>query len=91
MVNLLGFLGSSLIVVSLTMKSLLRLRIVGSAGALVFICYGMWLGAWPVVATNCVTLSVHLFRLRALVAEPTTDGAIGASGPPVIIEPKISR
>jgi hypothetical protein len=91
MINLLGFLGSSLIVLSLTMKSLLRLRIVGSAGALVFICYGLWLGAWPVVATNCVTLSVHLFRLRTLITEPTSDDPVVASGPPIIIEPKISR
>lgn len=91
MIDLLGFAGSTLIVVSLTMKSIRRLRIVGSAGALVFVCYGIWLGAWPVVATNCVTLSIHLFRLRALLAEPATEAPVAATGPPIIIEPKTSR
>lgn len=76
MIDLLGFTGSSLIVLSLTMKSIVRLRVVGIAGALVFIAYGPWLGAWPVVATNTVTLSVHSVRLRSLLADGTARRAV---------------
>lgn len=75
MIDLLGFAGSSLIVLSLTMKSIVRLRLVGIAGASVFIAYGLWLGAWPVVATNVVTLTVHLVRLRSLAV----DGKVAKS------------
>lgn len=69
MVDLLGFAGSGLIVLSLTMKSIVRLRIVGLAGAMIFVSYGLLLGAWPVVVTNIITLSIHLFRLRGAMAE----------------------
>ncbi len=69
MVDLLGFAGSGLIVLSLTMKSIVRLRIVGLAGAMIFVSYGLLLGAWPVVVTNIVTLSFHIFRLRGAIAE----------------------
>ena len=74
MVDLLGFVASGLIVLSLTMKSIVRLRLVGMLGAAAFIGYGLWLVAWPVVTTNVITLSIHVFRLRGLAStrdEPT--------------------
>lgn len=80
MVDLLGFAGSSLIVLSLTMKSIIRLRIVGIAGALVFVIYGLWIGALPVVATNTVTLSIHLVRLRSLFHEGSSSGDLANGG-----------
>lgn len=69
MLQLLGFVGSTLIVVSLTMRSIIRLRIIGLLGAAAFIGYGFALQAWPVVATNVVTSSIHLYHLRSLVKE----------------------
>ena len=69
MIDALGFLGSGFIVLSLTMKSIVRLRIVGLAGATIFISYGLLLGAWPVVVTNMITLSIHIYRLRGAIAE----------------------
>lgn len=70
MIDLWGFIGSCLIISSLTMKSIVRLRLVGLAGAVVFISYGIWLGAWPVVATNTATMMIHIVRLRGLQLSP---------------------
>lgn len=67
MIDALGFAGSGLIVLSLTMKSMIRLRLVGLVGATVFVLYGLSLGAWPVVFTNTVALSIHVFHLRRLI------------------------
>ena len=69
MVDVLGFAASALIVVSLTMRSIVRLRLVGMLGAAAFIAYGLWLLAWPVVTTNVITLSIHVFRLRHVAGE----------------------
>jgi hypothetical protein len=69
MIEMLGFAGSALIVVSLTMKSIARLRLIGIVGALAFVGYGVLLGAWPVVATNSVTFSIHAVHLRRLAAD----------------------
>ena len=47
--ELIGYLGSALIVVSLAMSSIIRLRIVNLAGAVVFSFYGVLIGSIPVI------------------------------------------
>lgn len=64
--ELIGYLGSGLVVASLSMKSILRLRLVGLAGAIVFCAYGILIGAYPIVITNLVIVGIHTFFLRQL-------------------------
>lgn len=63
MIELLGYVASSVIVVSLMMTSILRLRVIGLVGAALFALYGYLVGAFPVVATNLVILGLHAFFL----------------------------
>lgn len=65
--ELIGYLGSALVVASLSMKSILRLRLVGLAGAAVFSTYGILIAAYPIVITNLVIVGIHLFFLRQLL------------------------
>ncbi len=58
-------MASAAIVLSLTMRSMTHLRLVGLCGAVLFVTYGVLAEAWPVVVTNCVTSAVHVSRLRA--------------------------
>lgn len=60
---MLGFAASGLIIASLAMRSMGWLRLVGLAGALTFIMYGLSLEAWPVVATNTATATLHTYHL----------------------------
>ena len=62
-----GYLGSALVVVSLSMRSILRLRIIGLAGAITFTAYGYLIDAWPVVLTNVVIVIIHLHFLREIL------------------------
>jgi hypothetical protein len=64
---LIGYVGSALIVASLSMKSILKLRLVGLAGAFVFTTYGVLIGAWPVVVTNIVIVLIHGHFLREIL------------------------
>ena len=48
------------------MKSILRLRLVGLAGAIVFFTYGMLIGAYPIAITNLVIIAIHSYFLRQL-------------------------
>ena len=73
MVELTGYLASALIVASLTTGSMIRLRIVGASGAFLFVTYGLAIGAWPVVLTNTMTLSIHAVHLRRLRGPDRTD------------------
>ena len=65
--DFIGYLGSGLIVLSLLMSSVLRLRIIGFAGASVFVTYGLLIGAIPVVVTNGVVILVHVYHLNRLL------------------------
>lgn len=71
MIDLVGIAGSALIVGSLMARSTCQLRVLGLVGAITYIAYGLLLGAWPVVATNTVTLSIHGFHLSTILVEWT--------------------
>ena len=64
---LIGYIGSALVVASLSMRSIMKLRLVGLAGAFVFILYGILIVAWPVVFTNVVIVVIHLHFLREIL------------------------
>ncbi|MEK6255617.1 MAG: hypothetical protein N2B05_13065 [Gemmatimonadales bacterium] len=63
---LIGYLGSGFVVTSLAMRSILKLRLIGLAGAVTFVTYGYLIDAWPIVWTNVVILLIHLHFLREI-------------------------
>ena len=64
--TLIGYVGSALVVTSLAMRSILKLRLIGLAGALTFVAYGYLIDAWPIVWTNVVIVLIHLHFLREI-------------------------
>ena len=68
MTELIGYLASALVAVSLLTSNVLRLRALNLAGALIFVLYGALAGAWPVFAVNLFVAVVdlwHIIRLRS--------------------------
>ncbi len=65
--EIIGYLASAVIVTSLTMTSVLKLRIIGLVGATSFGLYGVLIGAVPVIITNVVIMGVHAFYLREML------------------------
>lgn len=62
-VELIGYLGSVLVAVSLMMKSLLRLRLINLFGALFFTIYGILLKAYPVAVLNGMIVCIDIYYL----------------------------
>ena len=62
-VEAVGYLGSALVALSLTMTSQLRFRLISLAGSLTFLTYGLLIGAPPVVITNVVIVAINLWFL----------------------------
>lgn len=58
-----GYLGTALIVFSLAMKSIVRLRIVNLTGALLFVVYGMTISSLPVIVLNSLTSLLNIYHL----------------------------
>lgn len=65
--EIVGYVASGLVVLSLTMKSILRLRMIGLAGSTTFLAYGILIEAIPIVITNAVIMGIHLWFLRKLI------------------------
>ena len=61
--ELLGYVASVLVAISLMMSSLLRLRLINLVGAIAFVIYGLLIGAYPIVAVNSIIVLVNLYFL----------------------------
>lgn len=64
--ELIGYLASVIIIVSMMMSSLVKLRIVNLTGALLFSIYGFLIGALPVGVLNGFVVFVNLYQLYLL-------------------------
>ncbi len=64
--ELLGYLASVLVAISLMMSSVLKLRLINLAGALAFFVYGLLIEAYPIAAVNAVIVLVNLYFLYGI-------------------------
>ncbi|MEW6286585.1 MAG: hypothetical protein AB1509_10155 [Chloroflexota bacterium] len=62
-IEIIGYIGSILVAFSLTMKSLLRLRVINLLGASFFTVYGVLLRAYPVAFLNGLIVCIDLYYL----------------------------
>lgn len=61
--EIIGYVASILVAISLTMRSLLRLRLLNLAGAVFFTVYGILVKAYPVAAVNGFIVIVDIYYL----------------------------
>lgn len=67
--EIIGYVGSGLVVVSLMMRSVLRLRVVNLVGAFIFTVYGVLIQAWPVVGMNAAIVLIDVYYLRQMLPQ----------------------
>lgn len=72
-VELIGYLASALIVVSLMMSSVLKLRIVNLVGAVIFATYGVLIASLPVLLTNGAITVINIHHLTKLARQRARD------------------
>jgi hypothetical protein len=61
--EILGYLGSLLVAISLTMTSIIRLRIINLIGGSAFFIYGYLIGATPIMIANLLISSINIYSL----------------------------
>ena len=66
-IEVVGYAASALIVLSITQKSIFRLRLLGFVGSLVFLAYSMAIAAYPIAIVNVIGASIHGWYLRKLI------------------------
>lgn len=62
--EIVGYGASALVVLSLTMKSLLRLRLISLCGSASFLAYGFLIGSTPIIVTNVCIAAINVWFLR---------------------------
>jgi CRP/FNR family transcriptional regulator, cyclic AMP receptor protein len=64
-IEVLGYLASSLVFVAFYMKTMVPLRCVAIASNIAFLSYGIWLGLWPIAILHALMLRRMLTGIRA--------------------------
>jgi GNAT superfamily N-acetyltransferase len=65
--EIVGYVASALVAVSLMMSSILRLRIINLLGAAAFAVYGVLIGAVPVAVVNVFIVAINLYYLNGML------------------------
>lgn len=65
-VEMIGYAGSALVVVSMLMTSVVKLRLVNTVGSLVFMCYALIIGSYPTALMNLCLIGINIYQLIRL-------------------------
>ncbi len=66
LIELIGYLGSLLVVVSMLMTSIMKLRIVNTIGSVIFTIYALIIHSYPTAAMNFCLVVINLYNLHRL-------------------------
>ncbi|MGF1776838.1 YgjV family protein [Vibrio nomapromontoriensis] len=72
MVEILGYAASIMVAISLTMKDIVKLRVLNFIGCALFTAYGLAIDSMPVVITNGFIACVNVYFLAKMVQEKKT-------------------
>lgn len=74
--ELVGYAASALVVASLAMTSVVRLRAISLVGSLTFVVYGVLISSIPIIVTNAAIAVLNIWFLRAELGGKRNLGAI---------------
>ena len=62
--EMLGYMASIFVAVSMMMRSLVKLRVINLIGAVLFTAYGLVIAAYPVAVVNGFIVLVNIYYLQ---------------------------
>ena len=84
LIELFGYLGSALVVISMLLTSVKKLRIVNTTGSVIFAIYALIIHSYPTAVMNFCLVAINVYQLHKLSAvkshyrllEGKTDGPL---------------
>jgi len=70
--EIIGYIASALVAISLMMSSILKLRILNMIGAIAFVIYGLLINAYPVALMNLFIVGINIYHLSHIFRSDTT-------------------
>ena len=81
MIELIGYLGSALVVASMLMSSVVKLRVINTIGSGIFAAYALMIHSYPTALMNACLVGINLYNLAKLTRkERSYDLVEGAQG-----------
>ncbi|MEN9644788.1 MAG: hypothetical protein RL238_1457 [Actinomycetota bacterium] len=77
--EVIGYVASALVVLSLAMTSVVRLRVISLVGSVVFVVYGTLIGSVPIIITNVAIAALNVWFLRNELGGHRALGAVEVS------------
>jgi hypothetical protein len=85
--ELVGYIASGLVVMSLAMTSVVRLRAISLVGSLIFVVYGVLIESVPIMVTNVAIAALNVWFLRAELGGKRNLGAtVVAADDPFLVD-----
>ena len=66
-IEIIGYLGSALVVISMLMTSVVRLRVINLIGSAVFTCYALIIKSYPTALMNFFLVGINVYHLARLL------------------------
>ena len=66
-IEVIGFCGSALAILTYWMREMIPLRIAAVAGCVCFLTYGILIGSYPIILMEATLLPINLYRLFELL------------------------
>ncbi len=67
MIELFGYLGSAMVVISMLMSSVIKLRVINTVGSVISGTYALIIGSFPLALMNICLVLINLYNLRKLL------------------------
>ncbi|ABV37114.1 hypothetical protein Ssed_2505 [Shewanella sediminis HAW-EB3] len=61
--ELIGYLGSAVIAISLLVANVTLLRYLNSIGCAIMVTYALLISAYPVVLMNCICIMINIYHI----------------------------
>ncbi len=66
MIELFGYLGSALVVVSMLMTSVMKLRVINTIGSIIFVIYALVIRSYPTALMNFFLVGINVYHMIRL-------------------------
>ncbi len=73
LIELVGYTGSILVVVSMLMTSVKKIRIINTTGSLIFAIYALIIKSYPTALMNLSLVMINIYNIRKLTKAEKID------------------
>jgi len=63
MIEIWGYISMIVVLISVMMKDIKKLRMINTISCIMFVIYGVALGAYPIVIMNSLVIFINIWRL----------------------------